>query len=401
MAVEQLLRRRRRHGFPASRQRTPQVTSVDAARRAPPAWRVERERHGDVLGRPRPVDRERRPLHARATRTATRCRPPCQLRRRAARRATLTPTAPLEHAAPPTPRGWHRRSSSDDETPLPQPYAWTFTTVPPDPPAVHASARRWTGPPTSARVTPVTASVLAADGRRATLEPSTFRLEGPGGAAVAAALDLRRRHAHGDAHAELRRCAPRRPTPRALSTGVASVQRLALSAARERGASRRRHARAACSATAQPDVTATGLDTRNGRSGPGPWTLEMGVKIRVVTAGPPRGDPLLQGRRRDRARTRGTALDARTAPCWPASRSGRDRLGLAAADARDTGGARARPDLRRLGRHQRSLRHDGYGWWSLDRLRSAAQRRGRRRTACTPMRPARSRPQSWGVEATT
>ena len=34
-------------------------------------------------------------------------------------------------------------------------------------------------------------------------------------------------------------------------------------------------------ATDSPDVTATGLDTRNGRSGPGPWTLELGVKVRV------------------------------------------------------------------------------------------------------------------------
>ena len=191
-------------------------------------------------------------------------------------RATLVPAAPLARGGVYTARlGTGIRS--DDETPLPSPYAWTFTTEADEAPQVTARS-----PVDGATdINPLTA-VSAGFSQPldpGTLDSSSFRLEGPGGAAVPATLsyDAVTRTATLTPGSAL---SPSTTYTARLGTGLRSEQGVALSAPVAWS-----FTTSACPcrlfATDSPDVTATGLDTRNGRSGPGPWTLELGVKIRV------------------------------------------------------------------------------------------------------------------------
>lgn len=190
--------------------------------------------------------------------------------------ATLTPSVALVRATAYTAR-LETGIRSDDETSMASGYTWTFTTQDYDAPVVtQRSPVEGAGD-----VSPLTAvsAAFSEPLHPATLESTSFRLSPPGGAAVPATL----------AYDAATRTATLRPdsaldqsttyTAR-IGTGVRSAQGVPLEAPVSWT-----FTTSSCPCrlfTDEPSsLTATGLSTSNGRPGPLPWTLELGVKIRV------------------------------------------------------------------------------------------------------------------------
>jgi N,N-dimethylformamidase beta subunit-like protein/uncharacterized protein DUF4082/Big-like domain-containing protein len=190
--------------------------------------------------------------------------------------ALLRPSAPLEPG-----RGYTARLDpmirSDDETPLSSAMVWTFTTVPPDPPFV----ANFSPSAAAAGVSPLSdISVRFSQ----PIDPATltgaFTLTAPDGASVAATVDY-------DAATRTATLSPASVLA-ASSHYTAGVSREVLGTAgvplgQSAGWS---FTTSPCPCRLFDDNTpppaATGLDTRNGRGGPGPFALELGVKIGVA-----------------------------------------------------------------------------------------------------------------------
>lgn len=189
--------------------------------------------------------------------------------------ATLTPRAPLETGETYTAR-LSSMIRSDDETPMAAPVQWSFTTVPPSPPAVTQTSPAGGGslvsPLTPVRATfsePIDAETLDAG----------FTLTGPGGTPVASAVSY-------DA---VTRTATLQPTA-ALSPSTAYTARLGTGVRSARGTALDAPVTWAFTTSACPcklfgdglTPTDNALDTRNWRSGAGPFSLELGVKVRAT-----------------------------------------------------------------------------------------------------------------------
>ena len=194
----------------------------------------------------------------------------------ATRTAALDPLAALQRATVYTAR-LETGIRSDDGTALPAAYTWTFSTDSHEPPVVTARS-----PVDGAQeVSPLT-TVSATFSRPldpATVDSTSFRLEAPGGSSVPATLayDAATRTASLTPAGAL---APSTTYVVRLGTGLRSDQGVALAAPESWT-----FTTSSCScrlfAADSPAVTATNLETRNGRAGPGPWTLELGIKISV------------------------------------------------------------------------------------------------------------------------
>jgi hypothetical protein len=192
------------------------------------------------------------------------------------RTATLTPTSALD-----TGHAYTAKLStgikSDDETPMPAPYTWTFSTVAPSPPVVSsvspANGTTDVAPGTTASVTFSTAMDAS------TITASTVRLTGPGGASVPASVSY-------DAPARTATLTPTGPLSNAttytgaVTTGVRSTRNIAMASAYSWS-----FTTSACPCRLFNDTSVTpqytGVDVSNGR-GAGAWTLELGIKIRVT-----------------------------------------------------------------------------------------------------------------------
>ena len=376
VAVEQLLRRRRREAAAARRQRTPQVDDADAAAGATGVAVVDLGERDvlDLRSTRRRVTRHDVPAHRpgrhrRCPRTSPTTTTPARRRSR--------PTRALETGIAYTAR-LTTGIRSDDETPLP-------AAVELDVLDGRRRCRRRcsaTSPVDGAtdlgqRSTRDATFSQAMDA--STITDATFTLTGPGGSAVAATVDYDPVTRVGDARPRGAPLAAATTYIARLTTGVRERARASpLAAGGARGASRPRTARAACSTTRyQPAMT--DLATANGRrrrpAGRSRWASRCGVTQAA------------HARRRSASTGRRARPGSHTGRVWNAQRPAagqrrvhrRDGLRLAAAGARRTGAADARPDLRRLGRHERrascmtvgALQH-------VDHERPAVQRRRRR-----------------------
>jgi hypothetical protein len=193
--------------------------------------------------------------------------------------ATLDPSSPLETGMTYTAR-LTTGIRSDDETPMPAAYTWTFTTIPPVPPAVTLTSPS-DGAGNVAPSTNVTAT-FSESMNASTLNTTTFTLTPAGGSPVPAAVTY-------DAAT---RTATLNPTG-SLDPAVTYTARITTGARSTRDLPLQQQAQwqfttwaCPCSlfGSAAPDVTHSGLETRNWRSGTGPFTLELGTKIRVTQA---------------------------------------------------------------------------------------------------------------------
>ena len=191
-------------------------------------------------------------------------------------KATLTPSAPLDTGATYTARV-STSVRSDDETALASAFSWSFTTVPPDPPVVTATSPS----DAAANITPLTnvQATFSTAMDASTLTTSTVRLEGPGGASVPASVDYdpTTRTVTLDPSGTLD--ASTTYTGR-ITTGARSARDVAMVTDTSWT-----FTTSACPCRLFPNpaqVADTGLDVANGRSGTGPWSLEMGVKITVT-----------------------------------------------------------------------------------------------------------------------
>ena len=192
-----------------------------------------------------------------------------------ARAVTFRPAARLEAGAAYTARlGTGIRS--DDETQLEVPVEWSFGTVAPDPPALvnasPAAAAVNVSPHTTIQATftePMEPASLA----------SAFTLTGPGGARVPAGVEY-------DAASRTATLSPTAP----LSASTAYTAEVGTGALSARGVAMERPEAWGFSTSncpcrlfqGEPTPDVSGLDTRNYRSGAGPWSLELGVKVQVT-----------------------------------------------------------------------------------------------------------------------
>jgi Domain of unknown function (DUF4082)/Bacterial Ig-like domain len=167
--------------------------------------------------------------------------------------------------------------SSDDGTRLPQPVSVTFATIGPDPPVVTSMSPVAGTTDVSPRDSVSASFSQPMDG--ATIA-SAFTLEGPGGQTVQATTSY-------DALTRTASLTPAQPlapstvyTAR-VSQGARSTAGLALD---QSASSTFTTSACPCKLYADglPSVGASGQSTQNWRSGTGPWSLELGVKIRVT-----------------------------------------------------------------------------------------------------------------------
>jgi hypothetical protein len=193
-----------------------------------------------------------------------------------AQTATLTPNAPLSTGMAFTAR-LSTGVRSDDETAMASAFAWTFTTVAPDPPQVSATSPA-AGTTNVSPLSDVTATFTAAMDA-STLDASTVTLEGPGGTAVPASLayDVPSRTLRIDPASAL--AASTTYTAR-IGTGAKSVQGVAMASPATWS-----FTTSACPCRLFGGAATVGdqhLSVQNWRSGTGPWSLELGVKITVT-----------------------------------------------------------------------------------------------------------------------
>jgi hypothetical protein len=190
--------------------------------------------------------------------------------------ATFEPLAPLERGTAYTARlGTGIRS--DDETPLGSAYSWTFGTIGPDPPAVTSMSP--TGGLTS--VSPRAAVTAGfSEAMDAVSIGAAFTLQDGTGQAVAGTVSY-------DALTRTATLTPAQPL------AASTIYTARVSEAARSAAGRAIEQPAAWSFTTSacpcrlfgdpgPPVTTTGASTQNWRSGSGPWSLELGAKIRVT-----------------------------------------------------------------------------------------------------------------------
>ena len=189
--------------------------------------------------------------------------------------AVLQPQSPLETGETYTARVG-TGVQSDDQTPLPDPVAWSFTTVPPDPPQV-TQVSPVDG---ASSLSPVATTVRVTFTEP--IEPSTlsgFSLSGPGGTAVPGSVsyDAPTRTATLTPSGEL---SPATTYTAALSTAVESTRGVALTApVTWQFTTSSCPCRLFDSGATPVDQN---LDVRNYRAGTGPFSLEMGVKVQVT-----------------------------------------------------------------------------------------------------------------------
>ena len=193
----------------------------------------------------------------------------------ASRTATFAPAAALETGGSYTAR-LATGIRSDDETRLAEPVAWTFSTVPPDPPTVSATSPA-DGAVQISPYSPVHVTFSEA------MDPASLApgldLSGPGGSQVPFGLSY-------DAASRTAELTPTGPLAASSSytvtvgTEARSARDVALAAPESRS-----FTTSACPCrlfAGAPAFDWTGVDTRNWRSGAGPWSLELGVKIEVT-----------------------------------------------------------------------------------------------------------------------
>ena len=161
---------------------------------------------------------------------------------------------------------------------MPAAVNWTFSTVPPVPPAVLSTTP--VDGATQLGENPTLSATFSQAMNASTITSSTFKLTGPGGSAVAAGIDY-------DPVTRTAGLVPSAPLAPAtayvvtLTTGVQSVQGLGLEQPVTWTFSTSNCPCRLFDASYSPAMT--DLATSNGRSGSG-WTLEMGVKVRVSQA---------------------------------------------------------------------------------------------------------------------
>ncbi len=191
--------------------------------------------------------------------------------------ATLRPLSPLAVSTTYTAR-LTTGIRSDDETPMASAYSWSFSTSSTAAPNV-ASTSPTAGATGISLGAPVTATFgIAVD--PATVTTSTFTLKNPSGSAVPATVT----YAAATNTASLTPSAPLNPSTTytaQVTTGVRSTAGVPMDAAQTwsfttNGCPCRLFASSLAPA-------ATGLDTRDGRSGAGPFTYELGVKFTVTS----------------------------------------------------------------------------------------------------------------------
>jgi hypothetical protein len=191
--------------------------------------------------------------------------------------ATFVPAAQLETGGSYTAR-LTTGIRSDDETPLAAPVAWSFATVPPEPPTVTGSSPAGGGTQVSP-YSPV--SVTFSEAMDEASLAGAFDLSGPGGSHVPFGLSY-------DAPSRTATLAPTGPLAASstyeltVGTAARSARGVALAAPDSRT-----FTTSGCPCrlfAGEPAFDWTGLDTRNWRSGTGPWSLELGVKIEVTQA---------------------------------------------------------------------------------------------------------------------
>ena len=166
---------------------------------------------------------------------------------------------------------------ADDETPLPSQVSWSFSTVPPGPPSVTSVS-----PVAGATDVGVRSAVIARFSQAmdpATITSSSFQLTRSDGTTVPAAVTY-------DAAASTATLTPSAP----LAGGSAYIARLTTAIRSDRGVALTSEQQWTFTTTACPcrlfeasaTPTWTDLDVANGRTGTGPFSLTMGVKIRVT-----------------------------------------------------------------------------------------------------------------------
>jgi hypothetical protein len=190
-------------------------------------------------------------------------------------RATLRPLSTLATATTYTAR-LSTAIRSDDETPMASAYTWTFTTSADAAPSVIAMSPT-SGTSQVSLGAPVTATFAAAVDP-ATVTTGTFTLKTPGGATVPATVS----YSAATNTATLDPSAPLAASTTytaQLTTGVQSSSGVAMEAAESWSFSTNACPCRLFGSGLTPAVT--GLDTRDGRSGAGPWSYELGVKFTV------------------------------------------------------------------------------------------------------------------------
>jgi hypothetical protein len=192
------------------------------------------------------------------------------------RTATLTPDAALASGTAYTAR-LNTGIRADDETPLPAAINWTFSTVPPVPPAVVSTSP--VDGATQLGESPQLRATFSQAMDASTITGSTFTLTGPSGAVSATVdYDPETRIATLVPSSAL---APTTSYTAHLTTGIESAVGVALEQAYNWS-----FTTSSCPCRLFGDSYSpamTDLATSNGRPGTG-WSLEMGVKVRVTQA---------------------------------------------------------------------------------------------------------------------
>ncbi|MCW2986674.1 MAG: hypothetical protein JWR63_4244 [Conexibacter sp.] len=192
------------------------------------------------------------------------------------RTATLTPNAALSPSASYTAK-LTTGVRSDDGTPLAAQQTWSFSTMAAAAPTVASTspvaAATGIAPNTTVQAT------FSASMDPATLTASTFTLTGPSGAVTATvAYDDATKTATLTPSSALAGNVAYTAT---VTTGAKSALGTALGAAKTWSFTT---FACPCSAMGGLTPTYTGLDTRDGRAAPGPWSYELGTKIKVTSA---------------------------------------------------------------------------------------------------------------------
>jgi hypothetical protein len=194
--------------------------------------------------------------------------------------AVLTPTAALTTGMPYT-AVLTTGIRSDDETAMASTYSWSFTTVPPAPPTVTSVSPQDLA--TNITTTPAVTATFDQAMTASTITGASFKLTGPGGQAISATVSY-------DAATRVATLQPLAPLQAStqytaqITTGVRSARDVALAAP-----STWAFTTSACPCSlfggAAPINRDGNLDVANGRpAAGGPYSLEMGVKVRVTSA---------------------------------------------------------------------------------------------------------------------
>ena len=166
---------------------------------------------------------------------------------------------------------------ADDETPMAAPVSWGFSTTTATAPTVTGVSPADAA--TQVAVGTTVQATFSASVDPATVTPQTFTLTGPAGAVPAAvAYDDATRTATLTPTSAL---SPSASYTATVGTGVKGTNGKALGAARTWGFTT---SACPCSLMAALTPATTGLPVRDGRSGAGPFTYEMGTKVQVAQA---------------------------------------------------------------------------------------------------------------------